>query len=147
MRILQFAFNPRRRGVPTGIGTVNGPWSIRVRTTTTPPAAGTNSAFAHAAQTGSPDDRRRQMAADARVELDRIRAYTRHFPRRRGVRRNAARAVASPALTAMFPIRDALDEGAEAREMNVPGIAEENWAYRVAADALSPGACPAPRQT
>lgn len=136
MRILQFAFNPgaeaylphrhpERSVVYTGThdnNTTRGWYELLL---------------AHAAQTGSPDERRRQMAADARVELDRIRAYT-GISRAGEVSAGMLRALfASPALTAMFPIQDALDEGAEAR-MNVPGIAEGNWAYRVAADALSP---------
>jgi len=93
--------------------------------------------LAHAAHAASTDERRRKMAQDARVELDRIRQYT-GISRAGEVSAGILRALfTSPAMTAVFPIQDALDEGSEFR-MNVPGTAEGNWAYRVAPDALTP---------
>jgi len=135
MRILQFAFSPgaeaylphrhpERCVIYTGThdnNTTRGWYELLL---------------GHAAQESAPDEKRRAMARDARVELDRIRTYT-GITRAGEVSAGMLRALfASPALTAIFPIQDALDEGAEAR-MNVPGIAEGNWAYRVAPDALS----------
>ncbi len=77
-----------------------------------------------------------QMAARAREQLDRIRAYT-------GVSRAGEAALGmlrtlltSPAMIAIFPIQDALDEGEEAR-MNVPGTANGNWNYRIPPGALT----------
>jgi 4-alpha-glucanotransferase len=45
--------------------------------------------------------------------------------------------VASVADTTIFPIQDLLGQGSEAR-MNVPGVANGNWTYRVPANALTP---------
>jgi len=136
MRILQFAFNP---GAETYLPHSHPPRSVVY--TGTHDNNTTRGWFelllAHAAHGTSGDERRRKMASDARVELDRIRTYT-GISRAGEVSAGMLRALlTSPALTAIFPIQDALDEGAEAR-MNVPGIAEGNWAYRVAPDALSP---------
>jgi 4-alpha-glucanotransferase len=135
MRILQFAFSPgaeaylphrhpERSVAYTGThdnNTTRGWYELLL---------------SHASQASAQEERRRRMADEARVELDRIRTYT-GITRAGEVSAGMLRALfASPALTAIFPIQDALDEGAEAR-MNVPGIAEGNWAYRVAPDALS----------
>jgi len=134
MRILQFAFtpgaeaylphrHPQRCVIYTGThdnNTTRGWYELLL---------------SHAAQTSTTDERRRRMASDARIELDRIRLYT-GITRAGEVSSGMLRALfSSPALTAIFPIQDALDEGSDAR-MNVPGTPEGNWAYRVAPDAL-----------
>jgi 4-alpha-glucanotransferase len=134
MRILQFAFtpgaeaylphrHPERCVIYTGThdnNTTRGWYELLL---------------SHAAQTSTTDERRQRMASDARVELERIRLYT-GITRAGEVSPGMLRALfSSPALTAIFPIQDALDEGSDAR-MNVPGTPEGNWAYRVAPDAL-----------
>lgn len=135
MRILQFAFSPgaeaylphrhpARSVVYTGThdnNTTRG-WF--------------ESLLDHAAHRDSPDEHKRAMAEQARVELERVEAYS-------GVKRAGEVTwamlrllMASPSNVAIAPLQDLLDEGERSR-MNVPGVASGNWAYRVGDDVLT----------
>ena len=46
-------------------------------------------------------------------------------------------AMMSPADTVIFPVQDLLGLGAEGR-MNVPGIAEKQWRWRLGSEMLKP---------
>jgi 4-alpha-glucanotransferase len=135
MRILQFAFSP---GAEAYL-----PHSHPARSVVYTGTHDNNTTrgwyealLAHASLGDSHDERQRHMAHQARVELDRVRAYT-------GVTRAAEvtwtlirSLMASPADLAILPMQDALDQGAS-RRMNVPGTAEGNWTYRLPPGSLT----------
>lgn len=90
----------------------------------------------HAVEEAEPSLSQQQMAAQAKQQLDRIRAYT-GVSRAGEVTRGMLRTLlSSQAMITIFPLQDALDEGEEAR-MNVPGTASGNWTYRVPPGALT----------
>lgn len=136
MRILQFAFSPGAEAylphrhpahavVYTGThdnNTTRGWYELLL---------------SQAAEAGSADQRAQRLAEAARIELDRVRAYTgvSHPDEVTGALLRAL--LTSPAHTAIFPLQDALDQGAASR-MNIPGVATGNWTYRVEPGALTP---------
>ncbi len=75
-------------------------------------------------------------AASAQEQLTRLRGYT-GVTRTSDVCTQMIRALmCSPATTAMLTIQDLLDQGSEYR-MNIPGVADGNWNYRLPAGSLT----------
>src|SRR5690606_24645454 len=72
----------------------------------------------------------------AQVELKRLQGYT-GVSRTADVNQRLIRALfASPANSVLVNLQDLLDQGDEYR-MNIPGVAEGNWTYRVTAGQLT----------
>jgi 4-alpha-glucanotransferase len=77
-----------------------------------------------------------QFGEAARVELARLHGYT-GVSRTADVNQRLIRTLfASPANTVLLNLQDLLDQGDDYR-MNVPGVADGNWTYRITAQQLT----------
>lgn len=77
-----------------------------------------------------------EMGRAAQIELQRLQGYT-GISRTADVNPRLIRTLlASPANTVFLNMQDLLDQGDDSR-MNVPGVAEGNWTYRITSGDLS----------